>query len=252
MSKETKHFYEFGPFRIDPHRQLLLRSGEPVPLTSKAFETLLVLVQHSEKLVSKDELMKQLWPDTFVEESNLTQHISMLRKALGESPQDRRYVVTMPGRGYRFAERVKEISEDCGDLVLEGHSVQQVTIEESEDRQRSAAELPAGARAHRNHRAWIGAAAGFVALVALGLGMYLHFHRAVPLTDKDTIVLPDFANNTGDPVFDDALKQALAIQLEQSPFPRLVSESRVEQTLRLMGQPVDARLNQKIVPNLNG
>ena len=250
MSKETKHFYEFGPFRVDPHRQLLLRSGEPVPLTSKAFETLLVLVQHSEKLVSKDELMKQLWPDTFVEESNLTQHISMLRKALGESPQDRRYVVTMPGRGYRFAERVKEISEDCGDLVLEGHSVQQVTIEESEDRQRSTAELPAGARAHRNHRAWIGAAAGFVALVASGLGMYLHFRRAVPLTDKDTIVLPDFANNTGDPVFDDALKQALAIQLEQSPFLRLVSESRVEQTLRLMGQPVDARLNQKIAREL--
>jgi DNA-binding winged helix-turn-helix (wHTH) protein/tetratricopeptide (TPR) repeat protein len=250
MNRETKHFYEFGPFRIDPHRQLLLRSGEPVPLTSKAFETLLVLVQHSEQLVSKDELMKQLWPDTFVEESNLTQHISMLRKALGESPQDRRYVVTMPGRGYRFAERVKETSEDSGDLVIEGHSVQQVTIEESENRQRSAAELPAAVQARHNHRAWIRAAAAFLALIPLGLGTYFHFRRAVPLTDKDTIVLPDFANNTGDPVFDDALKQALAIQLEQSPFLRLVSEARVEQTLRLMGQPADARLNQKIAREL--
>ena len=111
MSKETKHFYEFGPFRVDAARQLLLRDGQPVPLTAKAFETLLVLVQHGEQMVCKDELMKQLWPDTFVEESNLTQHISMLRKALGESPQEHRYIVTMPGRGYRFAQKVREVSD---------------------------------------------------------------------------------------------------------------------------------------------
>jgi DNA-binding winged helix-turn-helix (wHTH) protein len=138
MSKEINCFYEFGPFRVDPGRQLLLRDGQPVPLTSKAFETLLVLVQHSEQLVSKDELMKQLWPDTFVEESNLTQHISMLRKALGESPQEHRYIVTMPGRGYRFAEKVREVS-DRGELIVESHSVERVTVEETESRRHSAA-----------------------------------------------------------------------------------------------------------------
>src|SRR6266849_7572085 len=138
MSKETNHFYEFGPFRVDPGRQLLLRGGEPVPLTSKAFETLLVLIQHCEQMVSKDELMKQLWPDTFVEESNLTQHISMLRKALGESPQDHRYIVTMPGRGYRFAQKAREVS-DNGGLVVQSHTVQTLTVEETESREKIAA-----------------------------------------------------------------------------------------------------------------
>jgi DNA-binding winged helix-turn-helix (wHTH) protein/Tol biopolymer transport system component len=138
MSKETNHFYEFGPFRVDPGRQLLLRDGHPVPLTSKAFETLLALMQHGEQMVSKDELMKQLWPDTFVEESNLAQQISMLRKALGESPQDRRYIVTMPGRGYRFALKVRELS-DRGDLVVQSHSVERVTVEGIESRGHSAA-----------------------------------------------------------------------------------------------------------------
>jgi DNA-binding winged helix-turn-helix (wHTH) protein/Tol biopolymer transport system component len=138
MSKETNHFYEFGPFRVDPRRQLLLRDGQPVPVTSKAFETLLVLIQHSEQMVSKDELMKFLWPDTFVEESNLTQHVSMLRKALGESPQDRRYIVTMPGKGYRFGQKVREVS-DCGDLIVRSHSMERVTVEETESKQHSAA-----------------------------------------------------------------------------------------------------------------
>src|ERR1700686_2590272 len=138
MSEETNRFYEFGPFRIDTARQLLLRDGQPVPLTSKAFETLLALVQRGEQLVSKDELMKLLWPDTFVEESNLTQHISMLRKALGESPQDHRYIVTMPGRGYRFAQKVRELS-DRGDLVVQSHSVERVTVEGIESRGHRAA-----------------------------------------------------------------------------------------------------------------
>jgi DNA-binding winged helix-turn-helix (wHTH) protein len=103
--------YGFGPFRVDAGRGVLLRGDEPVPLTGKCFGTLLVLIQHSEETVSKDVLMKTVWPDTFVEESNLTQHISMLRKALGESPQDRLYIVTVPGQGYRFVAEVREVAE---------------------------------------------------------------------------------------------------------------------------------------------
>ena len=97
-----KRLHEFGPFWVDPDRSLLLRGAEPVALTAKAFETLMVLIQHRPETVSKDELLKTVWPDTFVEEANLTQHVSMLRKALGERPQDRRYIVTVPGRGCRF------------------------------------------------------------------------------------------------------------------------------------------------------
>ena len=106
MRRGANQLYEFGPYRMDPVRDLLLRGSEPVPLTAKAFETLLVLIEHGDQVVSKEELMKKLWPDTFVEEANLAQHISMVRKALGEMPRDRRYIITLPGRGYRFAEPV--------------------------------------------------------------------------------------------------------------------------------------------------
>jgi TolB-like protein/DNA-binding winged helix-turn-helix (wHTH) protein/Flp pilus assembly protein TadD len=115
MDNEVNNFYEFGSYRLDPRRKLLLRDGDPIVLTWKAFETLLVLVQQSGQVVSKEELMRTLWPRTFVEDSNLTQHISMVRKALGETPTDRRYIITYPGRGYSFVETVKVIPDDASD-----------------------------------------------------------------------------------------------------------------------------------------
>jgi DNA-binding winged helix-turn-helix (wHTH) protein/TolB-like protein/Tfp pilus assembly protein PilF len=99
--------YEFGPFVLDIIQHALLKEGKPVPLTPKTYDTLLVLVQNSGRMLPKDELMKALWPHSFVEESNLTQQVSMIRRALGESPSDPRYVVTVPGRGYRFIAEVR-------------------------------------------------------------------------------------------------------------------------------------------------
>jgi Tol biopolymer transport system component/DNA-binding winged helix-turn-helix (wHTH) protein len=100
------HFHEFGAFRLDPTRRLLLRRGEAIPLTSKVLDTLLVLVENRGRAVTKEELMKALWPDTFVEENNLTQNISTLRKVLGESPNDHSYIETIPKLGYRFVATV--------------------------------------------------------------------------------------------------------------------------------------------------
>lgn len=118
MSSPEKHFYEFGPFRVDPAQRLLWKGDEPVPLQPKAFETLLVLVRHTDGVVLKDDLLNSVWGDTFVEESNLAQTIFVLRKALGESGGQRRYILTVPGRGYRFVEsvRVVEAGEE-GDKV---------------------------------------------------------------------------------------------------------------------------------------
>jgi TolB-like protein/DNA-binding winged helix-turn-helix (wHTH) protein/Tfp pilus assembly protein PilF len=132
MARGSKRFYQFGPYRIDPDRSQLLRDDQPVPLTSKAFETLLILVEHSQREISKDELMRRVWPDTFVEEANLAKHISMVRKALGETAQHRRYIVTLPGRGYRFAEQVLVVPHEGTESVLESHSRSTVVIEESE------------------------------------------------------------------------------------------------------------------------
>jgi len=108
MSTSAKAFYEFGPFRIDMERYLLLRDGEPISLSPKVFETLLFLVQNRGRIGKKDEIISNVWPDTFVEESNLAQNVFLLRKALGEEKNEHRYIVTIPGVGYRFVAAVRE------------------------------------------------------------------------------------------------------------------------------------------------
>src|SRR6478672_7752062 len=104
QSKVTKELYEFESFQVDPEKETVVRAGKPVPLTPKTFQILLVLIRSSQEVVTKDDLMKAVWPDTFVEEANLSRNIFMLRKALGETPQDHRYIVTVPGHGYRLVE----------------------------------------------------------------------------------------------------------------------------------------------------
>jgi DNA-binding winged helix-turn-helix (wHTH) protein/Tfp pilus assembly protein PilF len=106
-----KQLWEFDCYRVDCERRLLLRGEEPVQLPAKALDILLVLVQRRGEVVTKDELMKAVWPDAFVEEGNLSQSIHVLRRTLGESVEDHRYIVTVPGRGYRFVAEVREISE---------------------------------------------------------------------------------------------------------------------------------------------
>jgi DNA-binding winged helix-turn-helix (wHTH) protein/TolB-like protein/Flp pilus assembly protein TadD len=112
VRSECQPSYRFGPFVLDTLQHELLKQGKPVPLTPKTYDTLLVLVQNNGRMVSKDELMKILWPDSFVEESNLTQQVSMIRKALGESGSNSRYIVTIAGRGYRFNDEVERAEPD--------------------------------------------------------------------------------------------------------------------------------------------
>src|SRR5688572_22406360 len=108
MSVQTKHFYQFGPFCIDAVKRRLLRDGEVVKLTPKAFETLLVLVEQRGRTVEKDELLKKVWAGTMVEENNLNQCITTLRKSLGDSREKSEYIATIPGVGYRFVAELKE------------------------------------------------------------------------------------------------------------------------------------------------
>src|SRR5208337_1715884 len=107
MSSLTSNLYEFDEFRLDAQSRVLRRSGTAVPLTPKAFDVLLLLLQNAGRIVTKDDLMKVVWPDSFVEESNLTQTIFMVRKALDETA-DRRYILTVQGQGYRFLVPVAE------------------------------------------------------------------------------------------------------------------------------------------------
>jgi DNA-binding winged helix-turn-helix (wHTH) protein/tetratricopeptide (TPR) repeat protein len=229
-NQKIKELYEFGPFRVDPDKQTLLRDGERVALTPKSLQLLLVLLRRHNQIVTKDELMKAVWPDTFVEETNLTRNVFALRKALGETEQNR-YIITVPGQGYRFAEDVCVVSEPELTIVAASHSKLQVQIREA--------------------RPWARMCFAAVILLAIASGAARFFmHRSTVLTEKDTVVLADFANSTGDPVFDGTLRQGMAVQLEQSPFLSLISDQRIQQTLRLMGQQPDARLTPEIAHDL--
>lgn len=118
MSAEKPSIYEFGSFRLEAVKRLLLRSGTPVPLTPKVFDTLLHLVRHQGKLVAKNELMRAVWPDTVVEENNLNQNISTLRRVLGETRGDNVYIATIPGKGYQFIPHVEVIPDSESDAAL--------------------------------------------------------------------------------------------------------------------------------------
>jgi len=104
--RDAPELYEFGPFRLEPNEGKLLRSNEIVELTPKTFDTLVLLVRNSGHLLEKEELIRMLWPDTFVEEGSLSNNIFLLRKALGEEPP---YIETVPKRGYRFVGAVRQL-----------------------------------------------------------------------------------------------------------------------------------------------
>lgn len=255
-------FYATGPFRIDPAKRLLLLDGAPVPLTSKDFELLMALIEHRGEVQIKEELMRRVWPDTIVEEGNLNRHISTLRKILGESPNQHEYIVTVPGRGYQFVAEVDILwhrEEDEGGPVSE--SAGPKTESERTNGPRNvrssspAAELfstgglrlaasarPLGVAERPNWRAVALIAGVIVFVVALSGGFWIRLRAKPILTNADQILIADFVNSTGDPVFDDTLKQGIAVQLEQSPAINVLSEARIRSALRLMTKPSDTRL----------
>src|SRR5215468_9394829 len=129
--EQAMPFYEFGPFRVDTVKYVLTRDGEVVPLNLKAFEILLALIQHRGQVLEKNELLQRVWPDTVVEENNLARNISALRKALDEQPNEHQYILTVPGRGYRFVASVREVngaSEDFIALPANGSNAKATTF----------------------------------------------------------------------------------------------------------------------------
>ena len=133
MSLEIKDFYDFDSFRVDTRERVLLRDGQMVQLTPKAFETLLVLIENNNHVIEKDELMKRIWPDTFVEEANLAVNISLLRKTLGERPGGGQYIETVPRRGYRFVGNVTQKWDEPATVIVRERTVARVVIEEDDE-----------------------------------------------------------------------------------------------------------------------
>src|ERR1044072_3732716 len=117
MVQEQILFYEFAGYRLDVVKRLLLSEEAPVDLPPKAFDTLLMLVENHGTILEKEVIIKRIWPDTFVEEGNLTYYISLVRKALGESPGEHKFIVTIPKRGYSFVADVSRIFENSYTLI---------------------------------------------------------------------------------------------------------------------------------------
>lgn len=128
----SKSIYEFGPFRLDTGKRLLLQGDDVVRLTPTAYETLLRLVENNGKVLERNELMQMIWPDSFVEEANLTVFISALRKALGDTGGQNRYIVTIPGRGYQFVAAVNPVGDEEPDLIIQRETISRITVEEQE------------------------------------------------------------------------------------------------------------------------
>jgi Tol biopolymer transport system component/DNA-binding winged helix-turn-helix (wHTH) protein len=182
---------EFGPFRLDKSTRKLLRDGQPVPITPKAFDLLQLLVQSGGRVVEKEELIDSLWADSFVEEGNLKVTVSMLRKALEEGAGGTRYIETVPRKGYRFAANVKEFLDNGQELVVRETTRSSITIEQDESLilpgSTSAKLLIARLRIHRRGAAML---VGLVILAVLALTSYQLFaalkSRPVFQVDKVT------------------------------------------------------------------
>ena len=162
-------FYEFDRFRIDTKRGLLTRDGEPIAIKAKALDTLVLLVQHAGRLLEKEELMNRLWPDTAVEEANLTQNIFEVRKALGEVPGEQRFIATVARRGYRFVADVRAIGDEASArddvAAADGHSRPPLVGPE---------------RFERRTVIYAGVAAAMV-LSLVGTGLYVASRRPAPV-----------------------------------------------------------------------
>ena len=118
MQAAPAHVYEFGNFRLDTAKRVLRQlDGTTVPLTPRVFETLLYMVEHHDTVLDKERLMEAVWPDSIVEENNLSQNISTLRRIFGETPGSHTYIVTVPGRGYRFVAEVSDLTNNGSSTV---------------------------------------------------------------------------------------------------------------------------------------
>ena len=231
MQTQPGIVYQFGPFEVNPASGELLKNGRRIRLQEQPYRLLVALLENPGEVISREELRSRLWPDdTFVDfDGSLRVAVGKLREALDDNAEDPRYIETIPKRGYRFL--VPEVRR-----VDIAHQAAEPQREDPEPLKTDA--TPVAVSPRRNPLLKYAIAAVAVLLLTAGV-VFLWQKRAQakPLTDKDMLVLADFANTTGEPVFDGTLRQGLAVQLEQSPFLSIISDEKIQQTLGLMGQP---------------
>ena len=248
MSLSPKGLYRFDEFIVDPLKRSLVRGDVVVPLSPKAFEVLSYLVENPGRVLTKDELLKAVWPESFVEEGNLVQHIAALRRAFGDRAS---YIVTVPGRGYQFAVQVHRDPTvppvAAGGLVTQTvRERTRIIVQEStaESGYAPASSLALAGKVRR--RPWTIITAVSVILLAGAAWFVWHRQHWQPTGDHLDVVIADFDNRTGQEVFDVVLKNALEIDLEQSPLLSIVSLERTRSTMQQMGHSAQEQLTSDL------
>jgi eukaryotic-like serine/threonine-protein kinase len=246
------HLYRFGPYELDPQRRTLYCDKSRVPLTPKAFDVLLFLAQNPNRLITKDELLKAVWGDTFVEEANLTQYISHLRKALADNSEDTRLIVTIARKGYQFTPRVTVA--EAADIAE--HATLRGAAAETSKTDARPVEFPTREKATKSPprlrlRKWF-AAAALLAVIVVAFWLYWSHRRRVTLSATDTVVLADIKNETSDPVFDDALDSALRYEIAQTPYLNVLGRDKVLGTLAQLGLPPTTKLTPDVARQICG
>jgi len=246
MPLSFKGLYRFDEFELDIFRHSLTRNGIPIPLSSKAFQLLSYLAANPGRVVTKDELLKAVWPGSFVEESNLPVYISSLRKALTDCAG---YIVTVSGQGYKFTARVQV--EEPRELIpvrpleeVEAQSVEQPSVLRETThvriRETSSPVIALETSGSRFGRWLIGAALAAMIVTAVGIGYVVHLRSEPQRLSK--VLVGDFLNLTGDPAFDHTLKSSLELSLAQSPYIQLMGAAEVQSTLGMMRKAPDSPL----------
>jgi DNA-binding winged helix-turn-helix (wHTH) protein len=182
MSQQTNEIYEFGSFRLDRQERLLWRDGAAISLTPKAFDLLLVLVERHGRLVEKEELFNAVWPDTIVEESNLSSNIALIRKALRDGVNELKFIETVPKSGYRFVAEVRQQNGAGAKPVVE----ESVTSVSTSEMQPTTSEV--GSSASRNNRSVIilcVLAFLLPAFISVGVWQYFRLEKRAEVTQLE-------------------------------------------------------------------
>ncbi|HEX6046476.1 MAG TPA: winged helix-turn-helix domain-containing protein [Pyrinomonadaceae bacterium] len=245
MGQPDSHSYEFGRFRLKTAERVLLREGEPVPLTPKVFDILITLVENSGQVVAKDDLMKRVWPSTYVEEGNLTQNISLLRKALGESPGGAQFIETVPRRGYRFVAQTSETWDGApgvdapGPLSIDPEPIPQ------QDNSTSTPVVSLPPPASRfpwfKRSPAFAAVAGLVVIALVGLVYFTTWGRSGNAEAIQSIAVLPFVDESADPdaqYINDKIAESLINSLSKLPQLRVVPRSVVAS---YKGRDIDPR-----------
>jgi TolB-like protein/DNA-binding winged helix-turn-helix (wHTH) protein len=192
--------YRFGQFVLDSRKRTLSRADSPVPLTAKAFDVLLFLAQHPNRLVTKEELLKAVWGDTFVEEGNLAQYISHLRKALGDASEHARLIVTIARKGYQFTAdvTVADAADSAGQATAQVSTADSSPAHSQPGIENPAAEAVSKASRHWQKAAIVGASAVVVVIVSLASWRHLG-SMTPPRSQRIMLAVLPFQNLTGDP-----------------------------------------------------